>query len=196
MRVKIIRYIGIVLTSILLIPAMGCEGPEGPTGPAGSQGSQGEQGPQGPEGPPGTANVYYSNWTPFDASNWSDAYSRFGQMRRDYPIDEPLIDEEILAMGTVAVYIRIPGNAGDTVFSLPWVLHINKGLQQMINFELDPQLIVLNFFDLVDDSVDPGTFGNNVEYRYVIIPGGTAAKAKLPDLNDYQAVVEFYGIEP
>lgn len=189
-------YLSVLVTllfSVALVMAVGCEGPEGPTGPAGPQGAQGEQ---GPEGPPGTANVYYSDWTPFDASNWSDAYTRFGQMRRDYPIDEPLIDDEILAMGTVAVYIRIPGNAGDTVFSLPWVLHIVKPLQQMLNFELDPQLITLNFFDLVDDSVDPGTFGDIVEHRYVIIPGGMPAKAIMPDLNDYYAVMAYYGIDP
>lgn len=189
------HFFYIILSVIMVLGSglMGCEGPEGPTGP---QGPQGEQGTQGPQGEEGTANVIYSDWTSFDSANWSEAYTQFGQMRRDYPIDESAIDEEIMASGTVMVYVRIPGNTGDTIFVLPWVLHITKGLQQMLNFEIHPGQIVINFFDLVDDSVDPGTFGDNVEYRYIIIPGGTSAKTAFPDFNDYYAVMEYYGIDP
>lgn len=36
----------------------------------------------------------------------------------------------------------------------------------------------------------------DIQFRYIIIPGGTPAKANLPDFNDYNAVVKFYGIDP
>lgn len=175
------------------VASLGCTGSEGPTGP---EGPQGEQGPQGPQGPAGTANVYYSDWTPFDVGNWSDAHSAFGQTRRDYPIDEPLIDAEVLATGTVAVYARIPTVTGTKVFPLPWIYHLTSGNAQVLDFELNTALINIGFYNLVDDSTDPGTFGDIVEYRYIIIPGGMPAPAMQPSLEDYDAVLSYFGIAP
>lgn len=149
----------------------------------------------GPAGPPGTANVYYSAWTPFDVANWSDAYSAFGQMRRDYPITESLVDSTFIAQGAAMVYVRIPGNTGETVYALPWIHHITKGKQQVLNFELEPGSIVINFYDLVDDTIDPGTFGEQVEHRYVLVPGGMAVDEVNLNLSDYDAVQEHFGIE-
>ncbi|MDX1640624.1 MAG: hypothetical protein R3220_02935, partial [Balneolaceae bacterium] len=143
------------------------------------------------------ANVIYSDWIAFDSSKWSDAYSAFGQTRRDYPVSESAISAEILSMGTVAVYVRIPGNAtiADKVFFLPWIYNITKGLAQRLAFELSPETITIYFHDLVDQTLDPGSFGNQVEYRYVIIPGGIAAKEKYPDFSNYYETIEFYGID-
>ncbi len=194
MKTSYLRAFTTLMFAIALVVNIGCEGPEGPQG---EQGSQGPEGPEGPQGPAGTANVIYSDWTDFVADNWTDDYSAFGQRRRDYPIDVPQIDGDILSMGTVKVYVRIPGVLGETVFPLPWIYGITKGIAQVLNYELDPGMITINFYDLVDDSVDPGTFGDVVEYRYVIIPGGMPAKAaNLPDLNDYYKVIEYYGIDP
>lgn len=189
-KINYMRMFGILLLSVGLLA---CEGPAGPEGP---QGPQGAQGPQGEQGPEGTANVTYSDWAGFNESNWSEAYSAFGQMRRDYPITESAVDEDILATGTVMVYVRIPSVLGDSVFPLPWIYGLTKGIAQVLNFELEPGSIVINFYDLVDDSVDPGTFGEIVEYRYVIIPGGVQAKAKGLDLNDYHSVVKYFDIQP
>lgn len=179
------------------LAGISCEGPEGPTGHQGPQGETGAQGPEGPQGEEGTANVIYSDWTEFDSSNWTDAHSEFGQTRREYPIEVPEIDEEILAIGTVQLYVRIPSVLGDTVFPLPWIYGLTKGNAQVMGFELDPGMIIINFHDLVDDSDDPGTFGDVVEYRYVVIPGGMAtAKMKSVDLNDYQAIMNHFHIKP
>lgn len=100
-------------------------------------------------------------------------------------------------MGTVAVYTHIPGklSIAENVYHLPWIYNLTKGLAQVLGFELSPGKINIYFHDLVDQSIDPGSFGTQVEYRYVIIPGGTPAKANVPDLNDYHAVMEFYGID-
>lgn len=191
-----ISHILLLSLSILLAFGFGLAGCEGPQGPQGEQGPRGEQGLQGEQGPEGTANVIYSNWTAFADSNWSDAHNEFGQTRREYPIDVPEINEEILSMGTVKVYVRIPSVLGETVFPLPWIYGLTKGIAQVLSFELDPGMIVINFHDLVDDSEDPGTFGSVVEYRYVIIPGGIpAGKAKSLDLNNYQEVKEYFRIK-
>lgn len=198
MKKNNLRGFALTILSIALITTIGCEGPTGDTGPAGAQGPQGEVGPQGPQGPAGTANVIYSEWIAFEASNWSDAYSRFGQTRRDYPITETQITAEILSMGTVAVYVRIPVNPTieDQVFFLPWIYGLTKGIAQRLAFELSPETINIYFHDVVDQSVDPGSFGSGVEYRYVIIPGGTAAKQVFPDFTNYHDTMNFYGIKP
>ena len=94
----------------------------------------------------------------------------------------------------MAVYVRF-SSTGETVFALPLTYHITKSLQQVLNYELETGTIIIGFFDLVDDSVDPGTFGNVAEYRYVVIPGGTAVGASADiDLGDYSAVSDYYGI--
>lgn len=175
----------------------GPQGPKGDQGEQGLKGDQGEQGPKGDQGEPGTANVMYSEWTPFDAANWSDAYSTFGQMRRDYPIDEALIDEDILAMGTVMVYVRIPTVTGDKIFPLPFTYHLTKGIAQKLSYELSPGQIIINFYDLVDDTVDPGSFGDIVEYRYILIPGGvslSSGRTANIDYFDYEVVKAYYHI--
>lgn len=170
-----------------------CEGPEGPTGPAGPQG---EQGPQGPEGPEGTANVIYSDWIQFDESNWSESYSLFGQTRREYPVQVSDLSQDILDQGTVAVYVRFAGTP-EKINSLPVITPISGFDNQVLDFELELESIVMAFFNVVDEDSDPDTIGSQNEFRYVIIPGGTSAnKAVTPDMSDYQAVVEYYGIAP
>lgn len=175
--------------------AVNCEGPEGPTGPAGPQGPQGEQGSQGPEGPPGTANVIYSDWIAFSNANWEAPTTLGGQLRREYPVSVSQLNDEILMMGTVAVYVRFD-TVEDRIFPLPLTLPLTSGSEQLLDFELELNTIIITLHDIEDNSVDPGTFGEVGQYRYIIIPGGTAAKQALPDLTDYNAVVKFYGIRP
>lgn len=195
MRTSALKYLLIALSSLTFLIIASCEGPEGPTGPAGPQGAQGEQGPQGPEGPAGTANVIYSEWIAFNNADWDEPTTLGGQTRREYPISVSQLNEDILMMGTVAVYVRFD-TVEDRVFPLPLVLPLTSGSEQQLDFELELNTIVITFHDIEDNSVDPGTFGEVGQYRYIIIPGGTAAKANLPDFSNYDAVVEFYGIDP
>ncbi|TVQ03045.1 MAG: hypothetical protein EA359_10515 [Balneolaceae bacterium] len=198
-------FIIVYLLITSLIIALGCEGPTGPEGPQGQQGVQGttgEAGPEGPQGPPGVdgnANVIYSEWLELDEENWSDSFNFFSQIRREYDIEEPAINEEILNRGTVNVFIRFPNLLDDdVVFSLPTILNITKTESQYLGVDLETGFINLVFHDL-DGGSDPGIIPSDlVEIRYIIIPGGVAAKAlsKYPDLNDYSAVIEYYGIDP
>lgn len=195
MRTSIIKYLLIVISSTSLLFIMNCEGPEGPTGPAGPQGPQGEQGPEGPQGPEGTANVIYSDWIAFNNADWDEPTSLGGQTRREYPVSVSQLNEDILMMGTVAVYVRFD-TVEDRVFPLPLILPLTSGSEQQLDFELELNTIVITLHDIEDNSADPGTFGEVGQYRYVIIPGGTAAKQTLPDFSNYVETMEFYGIQP
>lgn len=182
-------FTALILGAVLAVA--GCKGDAGPTGP---------QGDQGPEGPVGTANVIYSNWIDFDAANWTAAYSFFGQMRRDYPVTVAEIDADIIATGTVMVYVRFSG-ASDKVFPLPAILPLGPSGTNAVDFYLEVGSLIISMHDVLDDSLDPGTFGTGNTFRYIIIPGGVAAAAApsmaaMPDLKDYDAVMEYYGIDP
>lgn len=195
MKINIVTIIYSFCLSILLIAGTGCEGPVGDIGPQGEMGPQGEQGPQGQDG---TANVIYSEWTNFVQANWTDSFTFFGQTRREYPIDVEEIDLDILESGTVMVYVRF-GGTNNRIQPLPVIGPIlSSARDQVLNFHLRLGLIHIEFYNLVDRDLDPGTFGSGNQYRYVIIPGGVPAKAikGYPDLNDYYAVMEYFGIDP
>lgn len=166
------RSFRVLCTFLLFAGLVACEGPTGPEGP------QGDPGPQGVQGETGTANVQYSDWTPFDEANWSDAFIKALQTRREYVITETAVDSEIMATGMVAVYVRV-NNTDDRVYPLPWIAGITKGVAEVLNFELEPGSVAITFFDLVDDSADPGTFGSNVEYRFVDVSGGAPSPPLL-----------------
>jgi hypothetical protein len=67
----------------------------------------------------------------------------FGVTYREYRIDEPRIDDDIAATGSVADYVRFLNTA--------------------------PIVLILRDQDGLDD---PGTFGGSNVFRYVIVPGG------------------------
>lgn len=191
----------IFMLVIALITGSGCEGPAGPQGeigPPGPQGSSGVQGVTGEDGEDGTANVIYSEWENFVLDNWSDSLSFFGQTKRQYPIKELAIDTKILDKGTVMVYVRF-GDINARIQPLPIIGPINTiSRDQVLNFNFRLEYIFIEFFNLIDRDLDPGRFGPGNQYRYIIIPGGVPAKAigDYPDLNDYYAVIEYFGIDP
>lgn len=183
----------LLLFSICMIA---CEGPDGPQGPQGLEGQQGVQGEQGPQGPAGTANVMYSDWVPFELSNWGGATNLGGQTRREYPIAEPLLTDDLLTMGTVAVYARF-STVDNRVFPLPLTLPLTSGNEQQLDFELELNTIIITLHDIEDNNVDPTVFGDIGEYRYVLIPGGTplSISGESLDFNDYPSVMDYFGIE-
>jgi hypothetical protein len=184
----------------------GPQGGQGPQGPQGPEGPQGEQGPQGPEGPqgeqgeqgePGTANVIYSEWTSFVLDNWTASLTFFGQTRREYPITVMKIDQSILDNGTVMVYVRFSGT-NTRIQPLPLISPIlSSAREQVLNFHLRLGLIHIEFYNLIDRTLDPGRIGAGNHYRYVIIPGGiSAVKSASLNMNDYERVMEHFRIDP
>lgn len=195
MRTTTLKQLAFFITALSLVFTLGCEGPEGPTGPQGEQGPQGPQGEQGPQGPAGTANVIYSDWIAFSNANWEAPTTLGGQLRREYPVSVSQLNEDILMMGTVAVYVRFD-TVVDRIFPLPLILPLTSGSEQQLDFELELNTIIFTLHDIEDNSVDPGTFGEVGQYRYIIIPGGTAAKQMMPNFSNYVETMEFYGIRP
>lgn len=176
---------------VLGLGLLGCEGPEGPTGPAGTQGPQGEQGPQGPEGSPGTANVIYSDWfaigdvsTPADTTLISRNYTR-------YHIQAPELTQEIIDNGAVLVYYKLLGQITPLPFTIAGLGSDEDKLITYAPFEPGRLTILSQELDNTAWSINLDT-----QFRYVFIPGGIPAKAKMPDLNNYYDVMDYFGIDP
>ncbi len=193
-------YMALVLVIGLLTAS--CEpdehiGPQGPQGEQGLQGAQGQEGPAGPQGQEGTANVLYSEWTEFDLNNWSEFFSYFGQIRRIYTINIESVDADIIASGSVLVYVRFAG-AFSSIQPLPVIGPITKNSEdQILNYMIQTGEIVLSFHNLTNRDQDPGRIGSGNQYRYIIIPGGTPVfKSNALYLNDYPSVIKLFGIEP
>lgn len=194
-----------VLLCTVLITLFSCskEGPQGPAGPqgeqgtqgvAGSQGAKGEQGatgatgPQGAtgatgaQGPAGTANVIYSNWITITASQWTG----LGTATITTDISAPKLTADIRDHGVVLVYHMY----GSVARMLPYAY-------TTIGDHLDFTYIIgkITIRDYHQDGSVINTFAN-VQFRYVLIPGGVAARksSPLPDYSDYHAVCRYYGI--
>lgn len=152
------------------------------------------KGLKGEKGDPGTANVLYSNWrnlnfSDFDGDNINTAtfYTSLS--------DSLLID--IFHKGDLSIYVRIP----DSDYSIFNIYRLNY-------YEISSTGTVLNFFKfslsyknreyaeiLIDSNADILDLIYNYSFRYVIIPGGVHARtASAPDMDDYHAVCEYYGI--
>lgn len=175
----------------------GPQGVQGPQGPEGQQGEPGPEGPKGEQGEPGTANVIYSEWISFVLDNWTETLTFFGQTRREYPIQVEEIDKDILDHGTVMVYARFSGT-NTRIQPLPVIGPIlSSAREQVLNFHLRLGLIHIEFYNLTDRTLDPGRIGAGNHYRYVIIPGGVESlKSASLDLNNYERVMEHFGIDP
>ncbi len=180
-------FVVLAISTALMIAA-GCEGPEGPTGPQGAQGPQGEQGPEGPEGPTGTANVIYSEWVTLSDLEASTDTTVLSRTYRKWEIPAPELTQEIINQGTILVYFALEG----VVLPLPATF----GGTNPIYVTFAPfQSGILSILAQNLDNTASG-LNSSIQFRYILIPGGIQAKAKIPDMNDYYAVMEYYGIEP
>lgn len=184
MRARIIRCTGIVITSILLISVIGCEGPEGPTGPRGEQGPQGEQ---GPEGPPGTANVIYSEWMTLSDLEAPSDTTVLSRTYRKWEIPASELTQEIIDQGTILVYFALDG----IVLPLPSTFGgANPIYVTFAPFQPGTLSILAQNLDNTASGLNAG-----IQFRYILIPGGTTTKQKQPDFSNYLETMNFYGIK-
>lgn len=190
MKKNKMRGLAVFVFSMAIITAIGCEGPEGPTGPQGAQGPQGDQGVQGTQGDPGTANVIYSGWIVLSDLEAPTDTSVLGRSYMKYNIPASDLTQEIIDMGTILVYFRLTG----TVLQLP----TSFGGADPIYITFSP--FVVGTLSILSQNLVSNTstgLNSTIEFRYIFIPGGVAAnKENLPDFNNYNAVVEYYGIDP
>lgn len=184
-RDTMFKYLLIIISSISLFFIIGCEGPEGPTGP---QGLQGEQGPQGQQGPEGTANVIYSDWITLSDLEAPSDTTVLGRTYSKWEIPASELTQEIINQGTILVYFSLEG----VVLPLPTTF----GGSNPIFITYAP--FQPGTLSILAQNLDNTTSGLNasIQFRYILIPGGTAAKQKQPDFSNYHETMEFYGIEP
>lgn len=239
------KWVAVMLFFYLLFSCQGPPGPAGPAGPAGPKGptgatgdpgengEAGEEGPQGPKGPDGADGendtlvivysgsgnsqtqvpVIYSSWIYFDSTEWSNPDIINGLNARTYYYNGPYLN--FSKGGLLLVYFKMSDASNPQ--TLPLVTEITKNVPQYLTYNFNESNNMLFSFSDLNDTHDPGAFGNNSEqFRYIVI--GTSrsiGEARLagvpgqqnnipvisrqvsgtpPDYNDYQAVCKYYGI--
>lgn len=184
-----ITAIAFVAVNVLLT-SCSKEGPAGATGPAGAAGPAGAQGPKGNEG---TANVIYSDWLDVgfsaDTVHIGSVIDTIGYFAS---IDIPKLDNEILTSGEIKLYVNT--NTADEPFISPLpYFSIYDGVS------IEP-VYYLNTVELYSN-IDAGTITfqgvKYQQYRYILIPGGTAARKAGPavDWNDYNQVKKYLNLK-
>lgn len=201
MKTNMPRFLYFLMAFALLVAACGKDGdtgPAGPAGPAGPQGPGGAAGPGGPQGEPGTANVIYSEWLDVAFAEDTDVVA-VGDTIFTYhaAIDVPKLTAEIVSQGEVKVYWNLGTAADPTVFPLPVANLVHFGIFLNIN-----PLFYLNTIEIgsnVDVSTGLTQGGEKVwQYRYILIPGGTAARKAAGadvDWNNYKSVQKYLNLK-
>ncbi|NML36638.1 hypothetical protein HHL17_05450 [Chitinophaga sp. G-6-1-13] len=190
----------LVATTVLFIASCSKSGDPGPAGQQGQKGDKGDKGdtgaggPGGSKGDPGTANVIYSDWldivykpdTIHRSNGTIDTLGYFAN------IAAAKLTASILNTGEVKVYINLSSAADPTITSLPYT-DLRSGLY--IRYVAYQQSIELY------SNADVRTVQNNAglklyQYRYIIIPGGTAArKTNTINWDNYKEVKTYLGLK-
>jgi hypothetical protein len=173
-----------VLSIALLFTACkkGDAGPQGEEGPAGPAGSKGDKGDKGEAG---SANVIYSGWldvayTPAVSSTTGDT------LAWEAEIAAPKIDNAILTSGIIKVYVNAGTPTQPAVFPLP-VTDL-FALTGLLNLNLYFTAGKINLYATDNASTYTNTSGvKQWQYRYVLAPGGAAARSAI-DWNNYEQV--------
>lgn len=155
---------------------------EGPEGPAGPQGNPGPTGNAGPQGPAGTANVIYSEW--LDVS-----FEEGGA-----EITATALTADILNNGDIKAYWNIGTAAEPFVVPVPAVVPI--GLLVETPTEDQPDVFIDPYYS-VGSILLSCNYNFDGLFRYILIPGGTAARKSGPavDWNDYNAVKKYLNLK-
>ncbi|MGZ8557094.1 MAG: hypothetical protein ACXWWC_02105 [Chitinophagaceae bacterium] len=206
MRLKLLSITSVLsLATSLIIVSCGKDGDTGPAGPAGSQGPQGPggaagaNGSPGAQGAPGTANVIYSAWLDVAYDPITDTSGTGVVDTVAWAVDIPaakLVDS-ILQKGEIKVYLNVSSAATPFIVPLPLTdFYTLFGVFTINTF------YSLNTISLFADE-DASTFtsaGQKVwQYRYVLIPGGTAGRpamgGKTVNWNNYKEVQQYLGLK-
>lgn len=179
----------------------GPAGPQGPAGPAGPTGAAGAAGTQGAQGNPGTANVIYSNW--LDVGFRADTATNTTTGRLDtlgYSATIPALQlvDSILDKGDIKVYWNAGSEtdtSGSFVLALPFNDLLVSGILTNVYFSRNTISLYAN--------ADLSTYTENgnrySQFRYILIPGGTAAGRKpngsVVNWNNYAEVKQYLGMK-
>ena len=185
----------LVIAALLIFSSCkkGDTGPAGPAGPAGAQGPAGAAGLPGAAGPAGTANVIYSEWldVTFDGSDTTGWAAE---------IDAPKLVDSILNKGEIKVFWNIGSDSTGSQFITPLPITdfflSSTDIVTVSTFFSPQSILILSNLDL-SSFVDNGN--NYFQFRYVLIPGGTAGRTapggKTIDWNNYKEVQAYLGLK-
>ena len=145
-------------------------------GPAGAIGPAGPAGPPGPTGPTGSANVIYSPWfTPATNGGWVDSSINGVAAQKKFNKSAPGVTLNMLNTGVILGYMKLnPDGAGGTTTSVRPLPYVNPGTATA--FFMLPYVGSITFAQV--STANPGVAvsasSSSLEFRYVIVPGGTA----------------------
>lgn len=186
-------YISGILMALML--NISCEGPEGPKGAAGPQGPQGPQGIAGPAGPsgnpgePGVSNVFASPWV-------TNTWTKFSNNSTHDTIPAPNITETTISEDLIVVYFRTSEGANPNRMPSTFVSSVTFE----ITFRLDYLVSVGQIYAFHTIPINTTSVKDafpNSQMRYMIIKGGNSARLNYElDFDDYEAVCEYFGINP
>ena len=183
---------GVLIFLFLIVSCAGPEGPRGAAGPAGPQGTAGQTGPAGAAGDPGApgiSNVFASAWV-------TNTWTEFSNKTTHDTIPAPNITETTINEDLVMVFFRTSQTG--IVNRLPSTL-FNPNTNE-ISFRIDYLVIVGNIYAFHGIPINTLSILSpfpNSQMRYIVIKGGKSSRVNIPvDLEDYEAVCEYLGIEP
>ncbi|TDO83577.1 hypothetical protein EV143_10113 [Flavobacterium chryseum] len=151
----------------------------------------GTDGVNGADGKTGTANVIYSAWitAPTAAAETVDGTSGMSTT-----INAPELSDDILAKGTILVYVSF----GTGTFTLPYTSTAG-GFANTIS--AISSLKKIKLFRFRHDAGGTVNLPTTLTWRYILIPGGVAAAtAKTAKVDyskmSYEEVCEHFNIQP
>lgn len=193
-------FLRLMLAAFVCYVLVSCEGPEGPAGATGQAGPQGvagaigtpgPAGPAGPQGPIGAANVIASEW---ESLTWTESppFSTSTVIANE-------ITENVLNQGTVLAYWRTTSTSTSIKLMPTPVYNTTTGV---LGYIIDYSIRIGNllvFHGVPSDGLSgASTAFPNASVRYIVIPPSSGSgRIKYPfDFDDYQAVCEYFGINP
>ncbi|MCC9062826.1 hypothetical protein [Flavobacterium piscisymbiosum] len=157
----------------------------------GTDGVNGVDGQAGPAGATGTANVIYSAWL---TAPTAVAETIDGTSGMSTSINAPQLSEDILAKGTVLVYVSF----GSGTYTLPYTSTAGGFVNTITAISTAKKIKLFRFRHDAGGTVNLPT---SLSWRYILIPGGVAAttgKAAKPDYAkmSYEEVCAYFNIQP
>lgn len=188
MMKQVLRCMPYALVLSVVVFFMSCskDGSQGPAGPAGSNGTQGPQGSKGEPGEPGSANVIYSGWLDVHFQGAQTVTNPDGTVDTVVyaaAIPAAKLDSAVLTNALVNVYINLGTASQQSIVLLPYTDEFGT----LIRYVAASKSI--NLISNGNPSTQTTTAGKRYQYRYVIVPGGVAARTSSSlDWRNYNQV--------
>ncbi|MEO7978658.1 hypothetical protein [Flavobacterium sp.] len=152
-------------------------------------GTDGIDGIDGQTGATGTANVIYSAWITAPAAAAETLDNTSGMSTS---INAPELSEDILAKGTILVYVSF----GSGTFSLPYTSTAGGFVNTITAVS---SLKKIKLFRFRHDQAATVSIPTSLSWRYILIPGGVPATAKSAKIDysqmSYEEVCMHFNIQ-